>query len=368
MIFCSECFQDPEIRSIIIKSGRAGSCRICGSRKGFVYNTDVDTSLSGLFDSVLSVYTAENNLPTDYPNDDLDFLGEKIKKDWDIFADISTADITKILTILSPSMLEDYPELFTRKVGIPEKYDEDYLKHHSILRTRRWEDFVQAIKHKNRFHTNLIDTELLREYCMQITEIIPVDNRRFYRGRIAHNSKGYLPKEMGAPPIEKATAGRANSAGISRLYLADSRETTFHEIRAAEYDYVTIGTFKLLEPIKVVNLSRIGKSSPFLSGGEVDCTALVINREHLQKINQEIARTMRSGDSILDYIPTQYICDYVMSICDDAGYPMFDGIRYKSVMHSSGSNLTIFYPNKFKCTSRRTYEVTKLQYTKTPIK
>ncbi len=367
MIFCSECFKDPEIRSILIKSGHPGTCDTCGSKKGFVYNTDVDTSLVGLFDSVLSVYTAEDSIPSDYPKEDLAFLGERIKNDWDIFSDNATDSITNILYLLSPSIVTDYPELFIQKVGIPEKYDEEYLKHHSILRTRNWEDFVEAIKHKNRFHTNLIDTELLREYCLQIAEVIPVDKRRFYRGRIAHNSKGFLPKEMGAPPIEKATAGRANSEGISRLYLTDSRETTFHEIRAAEYDYVTIGTFKLREPIKVVNLSRIGKSSPFLSGGEVDCTALVINREHLQKINQEIARTMRRGDSILDYIPTQYICDYVMSICDDAGNPVFDGIRYQSAMHSAGSNFTIFYPNKFKCTSRRTYEVTNLQYTKDPI-
>lgn len=368
MIFCSDCFQDPEIRSILIKSGRSGTCDVCGSKKGFVYNTDVDTSLVGLFDGVLSVYTAEDSVPNDYPKDDLAFLGERIKNDWDIFSDIATDSIAKILYLLSPNIVDDYPELFKQKVGILEKYDEDYLKHHSILRTRNWEEFVESIKHKNRFHTNLIDTELLREYCMQIAEIIPVDNRRFYRGRIAHDQKGFLPKEMGAPPTDKATAGRANSEGISRLYLTDNWETTFHEIRAAEYDYVTIGTFKLQEPIKVVNLSRIGKSSPFLSGGEVDCTALVINRDHLQKINQEIARTMRSGDSKLDYIPTQYICDYVMSICDDKGNPVFDGIRYQSAMHSSGTNLTIFYPKKFKCTSRRTYEVTKLQYTKAYIK
>ena len=368
MIFCSECFQDLEIRSILIESGRPGTCSICGSSKGFVYDTETDTSLEGLFDNVLNVYTAEESVPVDYPKDDLDYLGERIKKDWDIFSDISTDDITRILYILSPNIVDDYPELFTEKVGIPEKYDEDYLKHHSILRTRSWEDFVEAIKHKNRFHTNLINTELLREYCMQIAEPIPLDNRRFYRGRIAHSNKGFLPKEMGAPPAEKASAGRANSEGISRLYLTDSRETTFHEIRAAEYDYVTIGIFKLQEPVTVVNLSRIGKISPFISGGEVDCTALLINREHLQKINQEIARTMRSGDSKLDYIPTQYVCDYVMSICDEDGNPVFDGIRYQSAMHSSGTNLTIFYPKKFKCTSRKTYEVTKLLYTKNVIK
>lgn len=46
---------------------------------------------------------------------------------------------------------------------------------------------------------------------------------------------------------------------------------------------------------------------------------------------------------------------------------MFDGIEYQSAMHSKGANLTIFYPEKFKCTYRRTFEVTKLQYSKSLV-
>lgn len=54
-----------------------------------------------------------------------------------------------------------------------------------------------------------------------------------------------------------------------------------------------------------------------------------------------------------------------MSLEDDAGNKLFDGIIYQSAMHSSGFNLAIFDPQKFKCTYSQTYEVTKLKYTKT---
>ena len=203
---------------------------------------------------------------------------------------------------------------------------------------------------------------MLKNYCLLIAEDLPLSNNRYYRGRISTNSKGFTPSEMSAPPYDKSTDGRANSAGISRLYLTNDRETTFHEIRAAEYDYITVGTFKQLVPLKVVNLSRISKISPFAE--DIDCTELAINKDNLSKINEEMSRTSRRGDSPLDYLPTQYICDFVMSLEDDSGNKLFDGISYQSAMHSDGYNLAIFDPKKFKCTFCRTYEVTKLKYTK----
>lgn len=360
MIFCSECFRDSEIKSIISKSNRIGDCPICGKKSVATYDTDIDDELTPLFDSLISVYTPQENFPEEYPNNDAKGLAQAIKDDWNIFSDIACEAILQMLQAIAPSTAEDFSALFDQPVGIIEKYDSEYLKNHSILRTAHWADFVETIKHKNRFHTNLVDAQRLQEYCVQISEIIVPDKQRFYRGRIARDKNGYTGKDMGAPPPEKATDGRANSVGISRLYLTNNRETTFHEIRAAEYDYVTVGTFKLMEPINVVNLSRIGEISPF--GEEVDLTALAINREHLKKINQEMAHPMRRGDSVLDYLPTQFISDLIMSIQDESGKPMFDGIRYQSAMHSKGSNFTIFYPQKFKCTSWKTYEVTKLKF------
>ncbi|MBR0535864.1 MAG: RES domain-containing protein [Clostridia bacterium] len=362
MVFCSDCFRNLEIKAIIEERGIEGDCSICGSKQAKIYDTDIDLTLIGIFDNLLSAYTAEDDLPSDYPKEELRTIVDAVRNEWDIFADISDVDVSNILKTLSPTILEDYPVIFEKKVGIPEKYDKEYLQSHSILRTEKWDDFVESIKHKNRFHTDLIDKDLLKKYCLDISKKIPITKQRFYRGRVAKNADGFPPSEMGAPPQEYASNGRANSAGISRLYLTDNKETTFHEIRAAEYDYVSVGTFKQLKEITVVDLKQIHKISPF--GVDVDCTSLAINREHLLKINQEMSKPMRSGDSPLDYLPTQYICDFVMSITDEDGNTVFDGIEYQSAMHSRGSNFAIFNPENFKCTYSRTFEVTKLRYTK----
>lgn len=365
MIICSNCFKDPEIASIISRTQATGVCPICGSHGVNLYNTETDDALSGFFDNFLSIYTPQADLPDDYPIQDLDTLGAYLANDWNIFSDIGTEAIIQIVKTLSPTVFEDMPSLFEGLVGIAEKYDIDYLEKHSILRTQKWSDFVEAIKHKNRFHSNLINTEILYQYCIYIQKQIEVSKRRYYRGRIAHSKKGFTQSEMGPPPPDSATDGRANSAGISRLYLTYDRETTLHEIRAAEFDYVTIATFKPTSVINVVDLKRIGEISPF--SPDVDCTALAINREHLKKINLEMGRTMRRGDSALDYLPTQYICDFVMSIKDIDGNYMFDGIEYQSAMRDGGANLAIFYPEKFKCTFCRTYEVKKLVYRKEKV-
>lgn len=362
MIFCQKCFIDPEITAIIEDTGFLGICPVCGAKDVYLYDTERNDALEGFFDNLLAVYTAESDLQDTVPQSELKTLGATLKHDWHIFADIPENIIIRVVKSLSLQLVSDYPQLFTQRIGIWEKYDIDYLKQHSILRTEKWSDFVETIKHKNRFHTNLINTDLLKDYCMLISKEIPTGKPRFYRGRIARNKAGFKPSEMGAPPCDVVGDGRANSVGISRLYLTDNRETTFHEIRAAEYDYITIGTFKALEPLRVVDLKRIALISPF--SGDVDCTVLAINSEHLRRINEEMSKIMRKGDSPLDYLPTQYMADFVKAITNEDGEPVFDGIEYRSAMHSRGSNLTIFYPEKLKCTYSRTYEVTKLVYRK----
>ena len=367
MIFCSHCFKSPEIKGIINDINTIGVCPICGNENVSIYDTSKNHNLQGIFDNILSVYTIEKDLPTDYPKSDLRPLVDVLKFEWDIFSEISNDQILSIVKELSNTLVEDYPAIFEELVGIAEKYDIEYLQNHSILHTKKWDDFVETIKHQNRFHSNLIDQKLLKDYCLAISADITVSKQRFYRGRICENKKGFTPAKMGAPGKGIASEGRANSAGISRLYLASDPITTLHEIRAAEYDYVTIGTFKPCRTIHIVDLQKIDKISPFSENEEIDCTALAINKEHLSKINEEMSRTMRRGDSPLDYLPTQYICDFIMSITDEDGQPVFDGIMYRSAMHSKGANLAIFYPELFKCTYSCTYEVDELIYSKKTI-
>lgn len=364
MIFCSECFKDIQIRSIIEgydkkNTNKKGICPVCKKKNAFLYDTDVDKSLIDIFNDLILIYTPKEQLDETYPASEIHMLADELKTQWNIFADsMDSRDIYEIVKSLSPDLYAESPNLFDLPIGVPEKYDQAYLAEHSIIRGNSWDDFVESIKHKNRFHTQMINTDKLSTYLSYLRKDYK-KGASLYRGRLCSEDTGFKIKEMGAPPYNCAKEGRANSTGISRLYLADSAETCIHEIRAGAFDVITIGKFKLQEDISVVDLKQIDQFSPF--NGEFDFLEYLLNKPILQKIDEEMGRAVRSSDNHLDYIPTQYLCDFIKTLyCEQD--KKYSGVEYTSTLNSSGYNLAVFYPKLFKCTSVSTYMINTLKY------
>lgn len=364
MIFCDECFKDEQIKSIIIgtnlRDNRSkGNCPICGKKNVFLYNTDKDSKLNDFFYELINIYTPQDLLPSDYPSNDVHMIADELKNEWNIFSDeLKTSDIYNIIKTLSPKIYSETPNYFISPVGVPEKYDQEYLKIHSILRGHSWEEFVESIKHDNRFHTQLINTDKLETYLSYLRKDYE-KGKSMYRGRLCYSDKEYEPKEMGAPPIEFAKEGRANSTGIRRLYLADSEKTCIHEIRSGAFDSICIGKFSLCKDISVIDFKRISKFSPF--NGDFDFLEYLVNKPILNKIDKEMGRALRAGDNHLDYIPTQYLCDFIKTLTYKSD-EKYSGVEYSSTLNPGGNNLAIFYPDLFKCTNVKKYTVNSLKY------
>ncbi|SHO48963.1 RES family NAD+ phosphorylase [Anaerocolumna xylanovorans] len=362
MIFCEKCFKDSEIVPIIRNFGIVGECQICHSKDVYIYNTEKNEQLIPLFDDLISIYTPISLLPVAFPKSETRLLKDELLRNWEIFNNINESDIYKIITSVCKDKYIYNSELFDQPIGLRELYEEEYLMQHSLLTTNSWKDFVEALKTKNRFHTHYINLELLDKFCSYIRKPYK-KGTTFFRGRIS-TASGLSKNEMGAPPSDKATDGRANAAGISCLYLGESRETTIHEIRAGAYDFISIGEFVLKEDIIVVDLKRINRISPFIEG--FDCREHAINKEHLNKINDEMGKALRRSDSILDYVPTQYIVDFIKSIRHDDKYE-YAAVEYNSVMNTNGYNLAVFYADLFECVNVETYKIDELHYHKHKI-
>ena len=75
----------------------------------------------------------------------------------------------------------------------------------------------------------------------------------------------------------------------------------------------------------------------------------------MKKISREIAKPLRRQDSELDYLPSQYIADYIKSL----GY---DGICYRSTLNKSGVNYAIFHNKKFECIEVSLVHVNSVEY------
>ena len=243
MIICERCFCDTEVISVIRNKAEIGDCPLCKCKSVHIYDTDKYEDLSMMFDDLISIYTPVSLLPDSYPKSETCLLKGELINNWKIFNKKSEADVYNIITAICKEKYEYNAELFDQPVGIPELYDQEYLLNHSLLTTNSWDDFVEALKTKNRFHTHYINLDLLERFCSYIRKPYKA-GEMFYRCRIS-TEEGIPIEEMGAPPIEKTTDGRANARGIRCLYLGDTAETTIYETRAGAYDYVTVGKFKL---------------------------------------------------------------------------------------------------------------------------
>lgn len=356
-----DCFGDVELRSIIASEGRIGDCDVTGQKGVPIYDTIIDNNcidLSAYLVEILDVYTPESELPIDFPKDNLEWIENVLATDWSIF----NLPVEKIKNVVIEICKDTYTEealLFKEKVGIEKLNQPDFLMRNSIMRESTWECFVKSIKNQNRFHSNHINLELLEEVfrSQNMQLFIPKGTPGFYRARI-NEGKVLKKREMGPPPCKLATAGRANSQGIQCLYLAGDVITTLHEIRARDLDCVSVAEFVAKKDLKIVDLSNVDKISPF-SSGTFEYEWFAINMKILKKIGNEMAKPLRRQDSDIDYLPTQYIADYVKSL----GY---DGICYRSTLNSEGINYAVFDHKKFYCVKVETYQISSLIYETVP--
>ncbi len=348
---CEKCFRTQDMQRVIQKQQIKGNCDICGSKAVFIQPLGPECVLRNYFETLLDIYTPEDNLIEGYSKNLLEHIENHLCNEWSIFK-LDSEQISQFLHALYPDPSDARAQIITTKVGILEKDDESYLQQNSIVGSSTWDAFVEAIKFQNRFFSYGINDSVMQPF-LELVKRTYKKGSIFYRARIAPSAKGFPLDKMGAPPKEKASSGRANSEGISCLYLSDSEETTLHEARVGEYDYVSIAQFEAVVDVEVVNIALLSEISPFLGS---DITQLAVNVSNFKRLSDEVAKPMRRHDSPLDYLPTQYLCDYIKSL----GYA---GFEYRSVMNEGGSNVAIFYPEKFRCIHVSVYDIQSLEYT-----
>lgn len=357
MLIGINCFRDTEICSMVESQKRIGICDITKEKNIAVYDTESDEYLQDDFTDILDVYTPLSELPGDFPKEHLKPLAEILKEDWSIFT-VTSSEIQKIVIEVCKESYGADSDIFTQQVGINRICDSSFLRKQCLMKEFTWEQFKSSIKSINRFHSNHVNLELLQELFESKSMHTGYEDGELilYRARIS-DEKGFEKREMGPPPLQSITAGRANSAGIVCLYLAGDVETTFHEIRARDFDYISVGEFVLKKSVTIVDLSNLDHISPF--NGNLDKVWFAMNIKILKQMSQEIAKPLRRQDSELDYLPAQYIADFVKSL----GY---DGIKFKSTLNPEGVNYAIFNPEKFKCQRVDLYYIKSMAYDSEP--
>lgn len=350
-----DCFKDEQLRSLIKSKSHYGDCEIKKTSNCIIYDTKIDFYLEENLKEVINVFSVASHINVQESDSRVAYLGTFLRE-WNIF-NLSENEIQIVIKEIFHEKYQEEPALFEEKVTIRELFSPDFMEKNCVLRTYSWEDFCYNIKHINRFHVRLMNLELMKELFKNMALNIPKGSLRLFRSRICDETcynDGYTKDGIGAPPISKTMSGRTNSEGIQCLYLTNDEESSFHEVRARDHDHVCVGKFLQMKDLNIVDLSLFDNIGPF-SLPDFDMTWFAINIGIIRKIGNEVAKPMRRFDRIIDYVPTQYICDFIKHL----GY---DGIKFKSTFINQGINYAIFNDKTFECIETRVAKIRNVEY------
>ena len=165
--------------------------------------------------------------------------------------------------------------------------------------------------------------------------------------------------EMFCPPAKIAMGGRANPPGIPYLYLSDDPDTVLYEVRAAYLDELSFGVFKLKDLIGATKIVDFTENTSLFQPGKVNET--IKSRLLREIISTDLSKPMRRYDSELEYVPTQFICEYIKI------FTGANGIRFKSSVHPKGNNLVIFDQTMMECIEVKLKKITRLNLQSTDV-
>lgn len=343
---CPECFGDQGLREVIIPKRKQthGQCAYCLSQ-------DVDLidprNLADEFELLASVYKDDPNGKT---------LFEWMSADWRLFPKIESIKAIKLLA----DIFDDGD--IARKTFSPSLAD----KSDGV---GRWATLREELMYKNRYFLDeVLDQDRLRFLLSYLEVFLPEGDlpKQWYRARIKSGEHIFSFGEMGAPPKNLATHGRANPTGIPYLYLGSVVETAVAEIRPHTGEDVCIAKFTIDKRIKVVDLRSPRtlvhqKMSPFIDLQESSAIGQMRGDIlFLERLGSELTRPVLPRSAAIDYLPSQYLCEFIKK----SGY---DGVLYSSSV-SAGVNLALFDPSNAFASDVSLYTVDRVSVDVSPTK
>lgn len=330
MRVCKNCFSDKELQAFIESAGSKKKCDVCDSLN--IPTLDL-SELFDFFEELLGNFRkSENGIP----------LKSKIQENWSFFSSHETA--SKILNMVLQSINSDIGN-----ANDLVEYTEEIVANYSY-----WDELKESIKWERRF---IVDIDYLRDlgwdsFFNTSFELEP--DHTLFRARVHHQSgmKPYEPEKMMCPEPNSTYGGRANPSGIPFLYLSDNEDTVLYEVRASYLDELSVGEFRLKKEYEKIKIVDFTEDTPLFQSESV--TDKIKSKLLRDRISQELSKPMRRYDTDIEYIPTQFICEYIKIVTGA------NGIRFSSSLHPIGNNVVVFDQEKMECDKVVLKKISKL--------
>jgi hypothetical protein len=218
-----------------------------------------------------------------------------------------------------------------------------------------WNLFKHTVKHKARFvfyfekiFSNYLFTDpiaILSQVQNSILALnllmqIPAGTRLYRCRQHTLDTPVKEAKDMASAPQEYSKAnGRMNPAGISMFYSSQHKDLTIKEVvnfTDSTKSYYSTAIFYTQENLKLVDLTNIPKSPSIFD--EVN-NRYIDELAFLNSFIDDITKPIHENDSIIEYIPTQIVTEYIRFNPE----LNVDGIIYPSSKDGNFNNIVLFY-------------------------
>ncbi len=358
MFCCANCFHHPWLKRRVAElSKRSGRCDYCTREEEEGQEEEQEPQdvpliepgeLSSELHRLLSMYEPTDDFDNGEP------LIQLVQWHWEVFNEDTLSDQTQrrlLEHIVNSDWDDDDGEPMVNA-------SELYVPLGGALHTthrERWEEFCDEVR-RNPDEPVPFD-EFFEEELSKL-EVAAPTGATFYRARPGFKvgeCDERLPfrgADIGAPPIERAYAGRANVEGQRVIYCADEEKTAIAETRSPRGFYVSVGTLSLKRDTRILDLTGEREEiNPFVTDTlkwEVEIESL------LTAFAEEMSRPLERSDDKAHYVPCQRLADYIR----EAGY---DGIRYPSALSPDGHNVVLFDPEIAEPTDSKLARITEVE-------
>lgn len=306
MKVCANCFN---AQTWPVNAEIEPSAGECGFGHGYSRTTWPTKAWASSFEQLLALYESRPEGANGVP------MGKLIQADWNLF---------NLREIDTETLLRDaLGEIPTRGELRTDLVEEDHVG--------SWNEFSEEIRYSFRYFPRVVPNRDLLEDAFLDRSVRISEDTELFRARVWTEGVPFSADEMGAPPAPVASAGRANPSGISYLYLAMKEETCVYETRPGHLSDLSIATFFPLRPLRVLDLKTIEHPDFF----DNDPGGRQAFFRYLRALSEKLSRPVRASDDPVEYIPTQYLCEFARSIG-------LDGVIYASSLHRGGTNLVLF--------------------------
>ena len=339
---CPNCFNDDHVSQFILdRMESKGVCDYCGSSSVALIDPKFLFSFMEQLDVAFEVHEEGESL-IDILSVKLKFFKDNVVNKQRLFEDIIDSDLA----------------LKIKKYKVPQK--EESLA--------EWSDFSDEIKSKNRFFPrSMLATQTINWYdgmtqtsafniLVESLSSKIIDDYNFFRARVSNDEERFEIQNMLAPPHAFASAGRANPVGISYLYLAENIETCIAEVRPSNNGFINIARFKTINLKNVIDLTNPREKASIFKVEPENLANALKYIDLLEIFALELSKPIQPNKAHLDYIPTQFLCEYFKTICQ------YDGILFNSSF-SKGKNLVLFDESFVKPIEMKYFKVVLTEYT-----